>query len=337
MFVAFGSLVLVPLLTGLDPSIALFTAGAGTLIFQICTKGKVPVFLASSFAFIAPISYGVQTWGIPGTLCGLAASGIVYVVLSFAIRIRGSEFLETYLPRVVTGPVIMVIGLILAPVGVNLALGRSGDGAIALVPQGTAIALAAIALITTVVVTLLGRGLIRIVPILLGAVVGYAAALVLMWFGVPNVLDFSPITAAPWFSVPNFVFPEWNLQAIIFILPVSLAPAIEHFGDILAIRDVTGRNYVRDPGLQPRDHDLGGDVGDRLFLHREARRRPSDDSDSGHGRHSRAALWSHHGCRSQQPDERTRQPHETAQPDHCVDDPSAGHRWYGDPNRGLRS
>lgn len=250
MFVAFGSLVLVPLLTGLDPSIALFTAGAGTLIFQICTKGKVPVFLASSFAFIAPISYGVQTWGIPGTLCGLAASGIVYVVLSFAIRIRGSEFLETYLPRVVTGPVIMVIGLILAPVGVNLALGRSGDGAIALVPQGTTIALAAIALITTVVVTLLGRGLIRIVPILLGAVVGYEAALVLMWFGVPNVLDFSPITAAPWFSVPNFVFPEWNLQAIIFILPVSLAPAIEHFGDILAIRNVTGRNYVRDPGIQ---------------------------------------------------------------------------------------
>ena len=112
LFVAFGALVLVPLLTGLDPNVALFTAGAGTLVFQAVTRGKVPVFLASSFAFIAPIIYGVQTWGIPSTLCGLAAAGLLYVVLSFVVRIKGSEFLERYLPRVVTGPVIMVIGLI---------------------------------------------------------------------------------------------------------------------------------------------------------------------------------------------------------------------------------
>jgi hypothetical protein len=118
MFVAFGALVLVPPLTGLDPNVALFTAGAGTLVFQACTKGKVPVFLASSFVFIAPIIYGVQTWGIASTLGGLAAAGLLYVVLSFVVRIKGSGFLERYLPRVVTGPVIMVIGLILAPVGV---------------------------------------------------------------------------------------------------------------------------------------------------------------------------------------------------------------------------
>ena len=250
MFVAFGALELVPLLTGLDPNVALFTAGAGTLIFQICTKGKVPVFLASSFAFIAPIIYGVQTWGIPSTLCGLAAAGLVYVVLSFIIRIRGSEFLETYLPRVVTGPVIMVIGLILAPVGVNLALGKSGDGALVLVREGYAIALAAIALATTVVIALLGKGLIRVIPILTGAAVGYAAALVLMLSGGPDLLDFSAVAAAPWISVPNFVLPEWNLQAIIYILPVALAPAIEHFGDILAIREVTGKDYLKDPGIQ---------------------------------------------------------------------------------------
>ena len=113
LFVAFGALVLVPILTGLDPNVALFTAGIGTLVFQVITKGKVPVFLASSFAFIAPIIYGVQTWGIPGTLCGLAAAGVLYIILSFAVRFFGAGILHKYLPPVVTGPVIMVIGLVL--------------------------------------------------------------------------------------------------------------------------------------------------------------------------------------------------------------------------------
>ncbi len=250
MFVAFGALVLVPLLTGLDPNVALFTAGAGTLVFQAITRGKVPVFLASSFAFIAPIIYGVQTWGIPATLCGLAAAGLLYVVLSFVVRIKGSEFLERYLPRVVTGPVIMVIGLILAPVGVNLALGKSGDGAIVLVPEGTAILLAAIALGTTVLLALLGKGLLRVVPILTGAAVGYLAAILLALFQQTPIVDFSAVEAAPWFAAPSFVFPEWSWAAIFFIVPVALAPAIEHFGDILAIRGVTGRDYLKDPGIQ---------------------------------------------------------------------------------------
>ncbi|MDX1575342.1 MAG: uracil-xanthine permease family protein, partial [Kiloniellales bacterium] len=250
LFVAFGALVLVPLLTGLDPNVALFTAGAGTLIFQAVTRGKVPVFLASSFAFIAPIIYGVQTWGIPATLSGLAAAGLLYVVLSFVVRIKGSEFLERYLPRVVTGPVIMVIGLILAPVGVNLALGKSGDGAIELVPEGTAILLAAIALGTTVLLALLGRGLLRVVPILTGAAVGYLAAILLALFQEAPIVDFSAVAEAPWFAVPSFVFPEWSWAAVVFIVPVALAPAIEHFGDILAIRGVTGRDYLKDPGIQ---------------------------------------------------------------------------------------
>ncbi len=250
MFVAFGGLVLVPLLTGLDPNIALFTAGAGTLIFQVCTRGKVPVFLASSFAFVAPIIYGIRTWGIPGTLCGLAAAGLLYVVLSFVVRIKGSAFLERYVPRVVTGPIIIVIGLILAPVGVNMALGRSGDGAILLVPQGYALALSAIALVTTIAVTLQGKGLIRVIPILTGAAAGYAAALLIELSGGADVIDFSRIAAAEWFSVPAFVAPAWNWQAIAFMLPVALAPAIEHFGDILAIRGVTGKDYLKDPGIQ---------------------------------------------------------------------------------------
>ena len=125
MFVAFGALVLVPLLTGLDPNVALFTAGAGTLIFQVVTKRMVPIFLASSFAFIAPIIYGVKTWGIPGTLCGLAAAGVLYMILSACIKAFGAGFLHRVLPPVVIGPVIMVIGLVLAPVAVFMAVGKN--------------------------------------------------------------------------------------------------------------------------------------------------------------------------------------------------------------------
>ena len=210
MFVAFGALVLVPILTGLDPSVALLTAGIGTLIFQLCTRGQVPVFLASSFAFIAPIIYGVKTWGIPATMCGLAAAGVVYIVLSFVVRAKGSSFLEKYLPPIVVGPVIMVIGMILAPVAVNMALGKTGDGAVVLVPQGHAITLAVIALATTVVVSVMSRGFLRVVPILSGLIVGYVAALILEAVVGVKLVDFSPVAAAPIFAMPNFVMPEWS-------------------------------------------------------------------------------------------------------------------------------
>ena len=122
LFVAFGSLVLVPLLTGLDSNVALFTAGVGTLLFQVCTRGRVPIFLASSFAFIAPIIYGIQTWGLSATLGGMVVAGAVYVLLSFLIRWRGTDVILRILPPIVTGPVIVVIGLVLAPVAVNIAL-----------------------------------------------------------------------------------------------------------------------------------------------------------------------------------------------------------------------
>jgi len=250
MFVAFGALVLVPLLTGLDPNVALFTAGVGTLIFQVITRGKVPVFLASSFAFIAPIIYGVQTWGIPGTLCGLAAAGLVYVALSFVVRIKGSEFLERYLPPIVTGPVIMVIGLILSPVGVNLALGKTGDGSAVLVPESSALIIAGVALLTTVLITLMGKGLFRVLPILLGVIAGYLAAIIMKLAGGADLLNYAAVGSAPWVSMPNFVLPEWNLAAILFIVPVAIAPAIEHFGDVLAIGNVTGKDYLKDPGIE---------------------------------------------------------------------------------------
>jgi uracil permease len=267
LFVAFGALVLVPLLTGLNPNVALFTAGAGTLIFQFITKRMVPIFLASSFAFIAPIIHGVNTWGIPGTMCGLAAAGLLYVALSLGIKTFGAGFLHKLLPPVVVGPVIMVIGLVLAPVAVHMAMGRTGDGSAWLAPQGAAMIIAGVALLVTILTSLLGKGWLRLIPILVGIAAGYAAALALDLTGIytamqagfdagdlenftgPALVNFSPLVEAPWFAVPAFVMPEWNLQAIVFIVPVAIAPAIEHFGDILAIGNVTGKDYVKNPGI----------------------------------------------------------------------------------------
>ncbi len=243
LFVAFGALVLVPLLTGLNPNVALFTAGAGTLLFQLVTGGKVPIFLASSFAFIAPISYGVQTWGLAATLSGLVAAGVVYILLSIIVKVGGVEILHRLLPPIVIGPVIMVIGIILAPVGANLAMGKTGDGGTVLVPYGTAISVAVISLVATVLASLYGRGILKLLSILFGIGVGYVVSLVL------GLVDFAPVKAAAWIQVPDFVTPEWNWKAVLFIVPVAIAPAIEHFGDVLAIRSVTGRDYLKTPGV----------------------------------------------------------------------------------------
>ena len=268
LFVAFGALVLVPLLTGLDANVALFTAGIGTLVFQAITRGRVPVFLASSFAFIAPIIYGVKQWGIPGTLCGLVAAGLFYALLSLVIRIFGSGVLHRLLPPIVTGPVIMVIGLYLAPVAIHMASGRTGDGAAWLVPQSTAYIVAGVALVVTILVSLLGRGMFKLIPILSGIAAGYLVSIILditgfsastqaafdpgtlqNWTGA-NLVTFQKVVEAPWFAMPNFTLPSWNLEAILYILPIAIAPAIEHFGDVIAISGIAGKDYVEDPGIQ---------------------------------------------------------------------------------------
>ncbi len=243
LFVALGALVLVPLLTGLNPNVALFTAGAGTLLFQVVTKGKVPIFLASSFAFIAPIIYGVQTWGIAGTMCGLLAAGVFYILLSVLIYFQGGKILHTILPPIVTGPVIMVIGLILAPVAVFMATGMTGDGSSELVPRNTALIVSFTSLAVTLAVSLLGRGLFKLIPILCGIIAGY---LISIPFGL---IDLTPVREAAWFAMPSFTLPVWNLEAVFFIVPVAIAPAIEHFGDILAIGSVTKKDYLKDPGI----------------------------------------------------------------------------------------
>ncbi|NQY88709.1 MAG: uracil-xanthine permease [Colwellia sp.] len=244
LFVAFGALVLVPILTGLDPNVALFTAGIGTLIFQLVTKRQVPIFLASSFAFIAPISYGVATWGIASTMSGLVAAGLFYMLLSFIIAWRGDGVVHKLLPPVVVAPVIMVIGLNLAPVGVNMALGKTGDGAIQLIDADIALLISMLTLATTVAVSLLAKGLLKLIPILCGLIVGYILSLS---FGI---VDFSTVAQSPWFAIPNFVFPEFHWQAILFILPIAIAPAVEHIGDITAISNITGKDFLKNPGLK---------------------------------------------------------------------------------------
>ncbi len=243
LFVAFGALVLMPLITGMDPNVALFTAGLGTLIFQLVTKNQVPVFLASSFAFIAPILAAKADFGLPATLGGLVAAGVAYMLLAGAVKIKGTGFIDRLLPPVVIGPVIMAIGLGLAPVAANMAMGKAGDASAQLVPYDIALMISLPALLTTLIVAVIGRGIFRLIPILCGIFVGYMLA----WlFGV---VDFSPVAAAPWLAVPNFVAPELHWGAILFILPVAIAPAIEHIGDVLAIGTVTGKNYLKQPGL----------------------------------------------------------------------------------------
>lgn len=239
LFVAFGALVLVPLLTGLDPSVALFTAGAGTLVFHAVTKQSVPVFLASSFAFIAPIQGSVASFGVSATMGGLMAAGLVYVAISQAVRVKGTAWLHRLLPAVVVGPVIMVIGLALAPVAVSMATGETSDN----IGYGTAIFLSMTSLLVTLLLAVFGRGLLRLVPIMGGIVTGYGLALLM------GVVDFTPVREAAWLSVPSFTAPSFHWAAILFMIPVAIAPAVEHIGDMVAIGSVTRKNYLEKPGL----------------------------------------------------------------------------------------
>ena len=229
LFVAFGATVLVPLLVGLDPAVALFTAGIGTLIFHLVTRGKVPIFLGSSFAFIAPILESTRLYGMPGTLCGLVAVAGVYFFMSWLIKWRGISLIERLFPPIVIGPVIVLIGLSLAGTGVNMA------------KENWLLALCS--LLTAVLVSLRAKGLWKLIPIFLGIMVGYIVA------GLTGKVDWQLIAGAPWFGWPQFVAPEFSWRAVLFMVPVAIAPVIEHIGDIYTVNAVTGKNFVKDPGL----------------------------------------------------------------------------------------
>jgi len=229
LFVAFGATVLVPLLVGIDPAVALFTAGIGTLIFHLITKGQVPVFLGSSFAFIAPIIEATKLFGWPGTLSGIIAVGLVYGIMSALIKLRGIKFIERLFPAVVVGPVIMIIGLSLASAAVDMAKNSW--------------ILASVTLITAILVVVFGKKMIKLIPVFIAIAVGYIVAIIM------GKVDFSAVQDAAWFSLPKFTIPQFSWQAILYMIPVAIAPIIEHVGDIYAIGGVCDKNFIEKPGL----------------------------------------------------------------------------------------
>jgi len=233
LFVAFGSTVLVPLLVGLDPATALFTAGIGTFIFHLVTKGQVPIFLGSSFAFIAPIISASKQWGMPGTIAGIAGVALVYFVMSALIRWQGRKLLDRLFPPVVIGPVIILIGLSLSPAAVNMAKENW--------------LLAFISLITAIIVLTFGRGLVKLVPVVIGIIVGYIVALCM------GLVDLSGVASASWFALPssiaNFHLPQFAWEPFVFMIPVAIAPVIEHIGDVYVVGAVANKDFVKEPGL----------------------------------------------------------------------------------------
>jgi uracil permease len=229
LFVAFGATVLVPLLVGIDPAVALFSAGIGTLVFHLITKGMVPIFLGSSFAFIAPIIASTKLYGLPGTFSGIIAVGLIYGMVSALIKIRGLSFIQRLFPPVVVGPVIMIIGLSLTGVAVNMAK--------------TNWVIAAFSLITAIIVVVFTKGLIKLIPVFIGIIAGYICGLVL------GVIDFTPIKEAAWIGLPEFTAPQLSWEAILYLIPVAIAPIIEHVGDMYAISGVAEKNFIENPGL----------------------------------------------------------------------------------------
>ena len=233
LFVAFGATVLVPLLVGLDPATALFTAGIGTFIFHLTTNGKVPIFLGSSFAFIAPIISASKQWGMPGTLAGIIGVSLVYFLMSALIKWQGRKLLNRLFPPVVIGPVIILIGLSLSSSAVDMAKNNW--------------LLAGISLTVAILVLTLGKGLIKLVPVVCGIVVGYIAAVCM------GEVDFTNVAAAPWFALPpalaDFHLPQFAWEPFLFMIPVAIAPVIEHIGDVYVVGAVAQKDFVKDPGL----------------------------------------------------------------------------------------
>ena len=230
-FVAmFGATVLVPLLTGLDPLVALFTAGAGTLLFHTITGGMVPVFLGSSFAFIAPIIMVKEQLGdLAYATGGIFVAGFVYLLFALLVWLVGTEKVKRLFPPLVTGPMIVVIGLTLSPVAIQMA------------SQNWLVA--TVVVVTVILTSVLLKGFWSMIPVLFGVLAGYAVSLPL------GLVDVSVVQQSSWLSVPRFILPKFNWTAIATIAPVSIATVMEHIGDITTNGAVVGKNFFEKPGL----------------------------------------------------------------------------------------
>jgi len=228
-FTMFGATVLVPILTGFSVSVALFTAGLGTLWFHLVTNRKVPIFLGSSFAFIAPVALVVQEKGIPAAQGGIIVAGLLYCIMAALMYFLGPKFMESLLPPIVTGPIIMVIGLNLAPTAIESA------------SQNWLIAIAV--LLVVAYVNLYAKGFLKMLPVISGIIVGYILCL------LANIVDFTPIREAAWFAVPDFSWPVFDMAAIGLIAPVAIASMVEHVGDVISVGATVEQDFVKDPGL----------------------------------------------------------------------------------------
>ena len=256
VFAMFGATILVPILVNsaagevvLTIPVALVTSGIGTLIYILCTKGKSPVYLGSSFAFIAPLAAAFVKGGISGAMTGVMAVGLIYVIFAIIIKFAGKNWLDKFLPPVVIGPMIMIIGLGLAPSAISqIGLGTGVD------IDWRGVAVAVVTFLTTAIVMVRAKGFIKIIPFLIGIVTGYILAIIL------GMIDFTPVLEASFFSMPSFVIPFVsympNFSALLTIAPIALVTMAEHIGDHTALGTIIGKDLLKDPGL---DRTLLGD------------------------------------------------------------------------------
>lgn len=249
VFAMFASTILVPLLVGMSPSMALFSSGIGTLLYILITKGKVPAYLGSSFTFIVPIATISATYGLPYALGGAFCVGIFYVLIAQLIRVFGTEWLENVLPPVVIGSIIIVIGLKLAPVAMNMAMYETtADGSN--IYHLSYLVIAAVTLCIAILSSIVLKGFFNVVPILIGIVGGYLFTLIMgSFFPAFHLIDYTTVVQAKWFSLPQFTLPKFSLIPILTFMIVSLATIAEHLGDTLVLSKIVGKNFYRDPGL----------------------------------------------------------------------------------------
>ncbi len=254
VFAMFGATVLVPMLTGLNPSVALFTSGVGTLLYILITKGKVPAYLGSSFAFIAPLIAisSSADFGLAYALGGAFCVGLFYCLVSFIISRIGLGWMDRILPPVVVGSIIIVIGLTLAPTAMDMAMtGGSGDYHLAY------LSIAVVTLTIAVVSSIVLKGFFNVIPILIGIAGGYLFTLIMgFFFPAYELINFAPVKEAAWFGLIKPVMPKFHWVPVLTFLIVSLATIAEHLGDTLVLSKVAGKDFYKDPGLH---RTLAGD------------------------------------------------------------------------------